>query len=60
MTEYKKIKRNFLIIVVWILFFGFTFCGIIVANERTTYNRTGIESKTIVYNYVTENNKTVT
>ncbi len=60
MTEYKKIRHNFLIIVVWILFFSFTFCGIIIANERTTYNRTGKESETFIYNYVTKNNKTVT
>ena len=60
MTEYKKIKHNFLIFVVWILFFSFTLCGIITANERTTFNRTGKEQKTIIYNYVTENNNTVT
>ena len=53
MTEYKKIRHKFSLFVVWILFITFTLCGIITADARTTFNRTGKEPETVIFNYIT-------
>jgi hypothetical protein len=60
MKECRKIRRNFILAVVWIMFITYTLCGIFTANARTEYNRTGEEYPTVFYNSVTENNKPVT
>lgn len=47
MTETKKIKKRMMYVIIWVLFVGLTFSGIVFAYERTRFVDEGAEPATV-------------